>query len=49
MFVDFAAIVDAYVTDPAAGDILAPIAGMGVGSEVEGDVEITEFRIVIDY
>ncbi len=49
LYVDIAAIVDHYATDPEVRDVLAPLVGIGASYTVEGEYQVTEFRLVVDY
>lgn len=48
-YLDIAGIVGDFVTDEEVGDVLAPLVAAGAGYRIEGDYQVAEFRLVIDY
>lgn len=48
-YVDIAGIVEDFATDEVVGDVLAPLVAMGAGYTVEGELQITEVRFLVDY
>ncbi len=49
MYVDIAGLVAEYATDDEVRDVLAPLVAAGASYAVEGDFQISEFRLVVDY
>ena len=48
-YLDIAGLVGDFVTDEEISDVLAPLVAAGAGYSVEGDYQLAEFRLVIDY
>lgn len=48
-YVDVAGIAEDFVTDDQIRDVVAPLLALGAGYEVQGDLQITDFRLLIDY
>lgn len=48
-YVDIAGIVDDFATDEAVRDVMAPLVGAGAAYTVAGDLQISEFRLLVDY
>ncbi len=42
-------LVADFADDPVVADILRPLEAVGVGAEVQGDIEISEMRVLVDY
>jgi hypothetical protein len=48
-YLDIAGLVEDFATDEVVGDVLAPLVAMGAGYTVEGELQITEMRLLVDY
>lgn len=49
MYVNVASIVEDFVTDNDVRDVLAPLVSAGASYAIEGELQISEFRLVVDY
>lgn len=49
MYIDIAALMSDFVADEAARDVLAPLVAAGAGYRIQGELQVVDFRLVVDY
>jgi hypothetical protein len=49
MYIDISGLVDDFATADDVRDVMAPLVAAGAGYSVEGEFQLAEFRLVIDY